>query len=90
MTELLLDVPFVDVSARRQTGVQAMSGEQGKPFGLGQITANACGQHGLFDQSRHVFVRQACLKGADIVAAGPAKQGPKVNFGKMDSVAQSG
>ena len=88
MTQLLLNVALVDLSARSQPSPQAMPREQGKAIFLGQLAADTSVQYSLFDQPHHVFVREASIESAPVVTGGAAEQRAKINFGKVQPLFQ--
>jgi hypothetical protein len=68
ITKLLLDVGFVNVSARSQASPQTMPGEQRKAIFLGQLAAYTSDQYSLLYEASNVFIGQACIKRAGLIA----------------------
>jgi hypothetical protein len=72
ITKLLLDVGFVNVSARSQASPQTMPGEQRKAIFLGQLAAYTSDQYSLLYEASNVFIGQACIKRAGLIARSAA------------------
>ena len=82
--KLLLDIPFVHLCRRGETRAQRMAGKQRDALFLGHVGADSGLQHGLLDQSGHVLVRKAGVKGTFAVSRRAYKHRSEIDLGEVE------
>jgi len=83
VSEVFLDVAFVDFGRTGEASAQGMAGEQSHPVFFGEIGPDASIQYCLLDQTGDVFVIQPGFRGALAIAGDADENVSEIELRKM-------